>query len=132
MVATDGTYAQRRLRTSVRAPRFRWDDYLVLGNLRRIDRRQQPRLAAQTQDDFHSVSGVELAEHGGELMLDRTRRARQAPGDLLVGQPLGDQRQHLLLVLRQPGRMPAGRRVRPAPWFRQVTCDPRALRPRAR
>src|SRR5918912_2315404 len=40
---------------------------------------------------------LELAQHGGDVSLDRFDRQRQLPGHFLVGVPTGDEPQHLPL-----------------------------------
>ncbi len=44
------TYAHGYLRTSVRAPRFRWSDYLISAKVRRTDGPKERRLSWEEQD----------------------------------------------------------------------------------
>ena len=72
-----------------------------------------------------AVGDPELLEDVGQVGLDRSIGDAQPPGDVLVGQPLGHQREHLalpwsgrvtgrldaLLVQQDPGRLGIERRA---------------------
>ena len=62
---------------------------------------------------FAARRGSELREHGGDVMLRRSRRDDEPLGDLRVRQPFAEQREHLELPRRQPGRVRARRLALP-------------------
>jgi hypothetical protein len=47
---------------------------------------------------LHPAGDAELAVHRGQVPFDRGRAQVQPPGDLLVGQPAGEQPEHLRLA----------------------------------
>jgi len=77
----------------------------------------------------------ELAQDRRDVVVDCLRRDDQPLCDLRVAEPLREQRQHLELAVRQPGRILAGRCPRPPrevalAELAQSLCDDRRRRVR--
>lgn len=120
--------------TSVPPPNFAATEPLNFANwpvlpwLQHVSAWQEPWLAAQAQEDFHTAGGAKFAEHGGNLMLDRARRARQELGGFLVALARRDESEHLLFVLRQTQGVTSGGPIRAPSGFRQLARNSQTLR----
>src|SRR5882672_3359058 len=70
---------------------------------------------------FKTVREVQFGKDGGEMMADGGLTDRQTWSDVLVPEPLPDQRDHLALTLREPGDVGVfGRRLGGGWWPGQI------------